>query len=112
MSATPGLRLANGILRRAQRPPVGVGRVGFGFDLLLVATPDVDGPQARAGIPTRIAEEHDDTAVGAEGRAFSMEAINEDALARPVRLHRTDLEIAARLPGVGDEIALGRPDRC
>ena len=40
-----------------------------------------------------------------------MEAVDEDALVRTVGLHRADLEVAACLPCVGDEVAFGRPDR-
>jgi hypothetical protein len=41
--------------------------------------------------------------------AWKFEA--SEPLARPVRLHDADMELAARLPGISDEIALGRPDR-
>src|SRR5690348_1639329 len=99
------------MLRGPERAPVRVGGVGVHLDLLLVAAPDVDRPQARPGIAARIAEEHDDAAVRAEGRALGVEAVDEDALARAVGLHGADLEIATRLPRVGNEVSLGRPDR-
>src|SRR6185312_13811902 len=79
--------------------------------LLLVAAPDVHRPQPRAGITARIAPEHDNAAVRAEGRSLGMEAVDQDAFARPVRLHRPDLEVAVGLPRIGDEVTLGRPDR-
>src|SRR6185312_12689760 len=129
MSATPGRRSANGIpncsryavagragtaahaTSAPERAPVGIGGVGVHLDLLLVAAPDVDGPQPRAGIPARIAPEHDDPAVRAEGRPFRVEAVDQDALARTVGFHRADLEVAVGLARIGDEIALGRPHR-
>ncbi len=59
----------------------------------------------------RIAEEHQEQAVRRPGRAFIVEALGQDALARAVRLHHADRELALRLLGEGDEIAARRPDR-
>src|SRR3954468_12895262 len=65
----------------------------------------------RAAGAAGIAEEHQEQAVRRKRRAFVMKTLGDDALARAVRLHHADAELAALLAGEGDEIALGRPDR-
>src|SRR5512139_2843173 len=82
-----------------QRRPGRVGGEALGVDLLLVAAPDVDRKEPWAIVATRIAEEHDDPAVRRPGRPLGVEARGQEALARAIRLHDADVELAARLAG-------------
>src|SRR3954451_1126433 len=79
---------------------------------LLVPAGDVDRVERRPAATARIAEEHDDPAVGRKGRAFVVVALGEDALALAVRPHGADGEAALAELGESDQIAARRPDRC
>src|SRR5262249_18700185 len=81
-----------------------------------VASGDVDGPDLRTGsrpAATRLQRtcEHDDTAVRCPGRPLILPAMRQQALARAVRPHHPDPEIARRDLGEGDQIAARTPNR-
>src|ERR1700730_2914628 len=96
---------------RQQGRPGRIRREARGRRALLVAAGDVDREQPGPGTPARIAKKHDDPAVRAPGRTLVVEALGQQPLARPVRLHDTDRELAGILLGERNVVAARRPDR-
>src|SRR5690349_2069607 len=93
-----------------QRRPGWIGGKILRRDRLLVAAGEVDRIEPRSAGTGRFTEEHQHAAVRRPGRSFLREAGRQDALARSVGLHHTDLELAARLPGERYQVAARRPD--
>src|SRR3569623_2011003 len=94
---------------RQQRRPCWIGCKPRRRNLEFVAARNIHGEQI--GTLAEIAEEHHHATVRRKRRAFIMEARGEDALARSVRLHDADSELAAALHGEGDVVAARRPYR-
>src|SRR5271166_1678562 len=93
-----------------QRPPGRIaGVVGRG-DQEFAVTEYVGHINLGAARAPGIAEEHHVETVGRERWALIVEALDQDALARTVRLHHPDAERAAPDAGEGDKVAARRPD--
>src|ERR1700709_1726096 len=93
-----------------QGRPSRIGGIARRRHAALVAAADVDRPDLRAAAALDGAAEHDNAAVRRPGRAFVLPAGGEDAHARAVGLHDSDMESAA-LIGKRDQIAARAPYR-
>src|SRR5260370_13829151 len=96
---------ARSIRSRQQRRPCGVGCKAWRRHPQYIAAGDIDGVERRPGVAAGMAEEHQDAAVGREGRPLVVEAFGKDAFTLPVNPHDADREAALALLGERDEIA-------
>src|SRR5262249_53561151 len=72
---------------------------------------DINRVEHRPGVAAGVAEEHDHAPVRRPGRSLVVIAFGKNALARSVRAHDADGELALRLLGEGDIVAARRPYR-
>src|SRR5215467_15269239 len=84
---------------RQQWRPCGVGCKAWRRHPQFIAAGDIDGVERRPGVAAGIAEEHEDAAVGREGRPLIVEAFGKDAFTLAVNPHDADREGALALLG-------------